>query len=344
MSKGKKESVLANIAEAEGNGARRSAVCDILGISVRTIERWEKNPSDDGRKNNRIANNNALSREEKDAVIEVACSPEFRDLSPNQIVPILAENGQYLASERTFFRILKKEGLLTHRSRAKAPERKRPDEIIATAPNQVWSWDISYLLSPIRGIYYYLYLILDIWDRSVVGWAVHEKEDGALAADLLNKACISNSVSQNCLTVHQDNGAPMISFEFLAMLSKWGKPSYSRPGVSDDNPFSESHFKTLKYRPNFPERFNSQDDADAWIKKYIHWYNTEHRHSGIGFVTPEQRRCGEDIAILEKRRDTYAKARAEHPERWSGNFRNWNRPTHVILNPRTKKKELHKVA
>jgi transposase InsO family protein len=239
---------------------------------------------------------------------------------------------------------LKREGLLTHRSKAKAPERKRPAEITAIAPNQVWSWDISYLLTLSRGVYLYLYLILDIWDRSVVGWAIHAVESGELAAVLLRETCIRQSVEPGALTVHQDNGGPMISGEFLGALSYWGEPSYSRPGVCDDNPFSESLFRTLKYRPGYPERFETIDDAKDWIRKFTDWYNTAHRHSGIGFVTPQQRRSGADIAILETRRATYQAARAAHPSRWSGDIRKWNRPESVTLNPRRAKKDRHQEA
>lgn len=329
--------ILQNVAEAQAQGARRSEACRILGCSVRTIERWETAAGSDGRRSNRFAVTNALTPEEEHNVIETACSPEFRDRSPNQIVPVLAERGLYIASERTFFRVLKKFGLLKHRSKAKAPARKKPDEIIATGPNQVWTWDISYFLTTVRGVYFYLYLILDIWDRSIVGWAVHEKEDGRLAGQLLNSACMRHGVEPGAITVHQDNGGPMLSFDFLAVLSRWGQASYSRPGVSDDNPYSESQFRTLKYRPDFPDRFDTIEEAGAWVESYAQWYHHVHRHSGIGFVTPLQRRTGVDIGILETRRKTYEKARSEHPERWSGNIRRWDRPEEVTLNPRKRK-------
>lgn len=252
--------VLELIAEARASGARKVAACAMAGTSMRTVQRWEKDPDDDGRRKNRFAVSNALTAEERKQVVDVACASDFRDLSPNQIVPILAEKGRYIASESTFYRLLRKAGLMTHRSKAKAPERRRPEEISANAPNQVWTWDITYLLTLTRGTFLYLYLILDIWDRSIVGWAVHETESGDLAADLLSETCIHRGVHPGKLTVHQDNGAPMISFEFLAALSHWGRASYSRPGVSDDNPFSESHFRTMKYRPDYPERFETIEE------------------------------------------------------------------------------------
>lgn len=333
------------LAEGKSAGIRLKKVCDALDVSVRTLQRWIKNPdAEDARKNNRFAANNALSKIEQNAALAVVCSPEFRDKSPNQIVPILAEKGLYIGSESTLYRLLRSAGLLTHRSKAKAPVRERPEELKATAPNQIWTWDISYLLSHVRGKYFYLYLILDIWDRSIVGWSVEEEESGLHAAELLRKTCIRQGVNAGELIVHQDNGAPMISFEFLAALSHWGRASYSRPGVSDDNPFSESQFKTLKYRPDFPERFATIEDAIAWVEKYVGWYSSEHRHSGIGFVTPQQRRDGTDIAILETRRRTYADARTAHPERWSRNIRKWDRPEIVFLNARKRKMDRQKEA
>lgn len=300
--------------------------------------RW-KNPDNnaDGRAENKFSATNRLTTSERQAVLDVACSAEFRDKSPTQIVPILAEKGQYLASESTFFRILHADGLMTHRSKSKAPERKRPDAIEATAPNQVWSWDISYLLTNARGVYFYLYVILDIWDRSIVGWSIEEQESGALAASLLEKTCKAQGIARGSLTVHQDNGAPMVSSEFLTMLTRYGKASYSRPGVSDDNAFSESHFRTLKYRPNYPDLFDSIDDARSWMTNFATWYNTEHRHSGIGFVTPSERRRGLDIEILARRRATYARAKASNPTRWSGKIRAWSRPEKVTLNARREK-------
>lgn len=326
-------------------GTTMKSACEFIGVGVRNVQRWRKSPeTEDGRRDNRFRTSNALSDQERERVVSVCCMPVFRDLSPRQIVPILAENGAYIASESTIYRILGALGLLVHRSRSKAPERKRPEAITATGPNQVWTWDISYLLTLSRGEYLYLYLILDIWDRSIVGWAVHPLESGAHGADLLRESCIRHEVKAGDLVVHQDNGGPMISGEFLAMLSRWGKSSYSRPGVCDDNAFSESLFRTLKYRPGYPEKFESIDTALEWMEWFVDWYNNHHRHSGIGLVTPMQRRLEQDIAILETRSVTYENARREHPERWSGNVRKWKRPNTVTLNDRDRKSDRRREA
>lgn len=186
--------------------------------------------------------------------------------------------------------------------------------------------------------------MLDIWDRSVVGWAIHESESGSLAADLLRESCMRQQVDRNILTVHQDNGAAMISSEFLSELGFWGRPSYSRPGVSDDNPYSEAMFRTVKYRSGFPGVFNTIKEAIVWMKDFIQWYNNEHRHSGIGFVTPMQKRRGEDVEIMEKRKATYLAARNDHPERWSRNIRRWEVTKEVTLNPRNRKKDRQREA
>ena len=340
-----RQKILEWIREAQRAGARKAVVCEFLGLSLRTVQRWSRGEvRDDGRRSNRFAVKNALAKKEQKQVVDTCCSPRFRDLSPNQIVPILAEEDVYLASESTFYRVLKAEGLQKHRSKAKAPKRERPEEITATGPNQVWTWDISYLLTTSRGVYFYLYLFLDIWDRSIVGWAIHDVESGEHAADLLRETCLRQGVHHGDLTVHQDNGAPMTSAEFLAMLSKWGRPSFSRPGVCDDNAFSESLFRTLKYRPAYPDRFESITDAREWMHAFADWYNNEHRHSAIKFVAPLERREGKDVAILKKRDATYKAAYQAHPERWSGKTRNWNRSGTVTLNKRNRKNTRQKEA
>lgn len=269
-------------------------------------------------------------------MLQVACSARFRDLSPKQIVPLLADDGTYLASESTFYRILQAEGRLAHRGRAKPPTHRRPDELVATGPNQVWCWDITYLPSAVRGKFFYCYTIIDLFSRKIVGRAVHDSESAMHAAVLIAVACAAEGVQRDQLTVHSDNGHPMKGATMLATLQKLGiVPSFSRPGVSDDNPFIESLYRTMKYRPEYPSRpFASLEAAEAWVIWFVGWYNDTHRHSSIGFVTPSQRHRGDDVLILHQRAATYEAARTKNPHRWSGACRSFKRIESVALNPR----------
>ena len=213
----------------------------------------------------------------------------------------------------------------------------------AHAPNQVWSWDITYLPSIIKWLYYYLYLIMDIFSRKVVGWSVHSSELSEHAACLIKQACIDEQVSEGQLILHSDNGSPMKGASMLAMLYDLGvMSSYSRPSVSNDNPFSESLFKTLKYHTTFPEvsLFASIEHARAWSERFVVWYNCEHLHSGLKYITPEQRHTGQASTIMENRKQIYERAKKQHPARWSGNTRNWDLPTAVILNPSSQHQQL----
>jgi transposase InsO family protein len=334
-----KHKVLKLVNRAIRSGAHLNKCCEILGVAEKTIQRWRNGPQEDRRKSNRVNRNNALSKSEIDEIIRVCCSAEYRDMNPNEIVAALAEKGIYIASERSMYRVLNKRNLLTHRSESKPPERSKPEELVATGPNQVWSWDITYLLRTVRGTFFYLYLIVDIWDRFIVGWSIHEKQYGYYAKELLNRTLIKYGIKKDQLTLHQDNGGPMISEDFLSLLEgRHVKPSYSRAGVCDDNPYSESLFKTLKYRPAYPKVFDNLEHANKYVEKFVEWYNNEHRHSKISFVTPSQRRNGEDINILKTRQKTYEMAYHRHPERWSKNIRNWSYIETVTLNPKKSKK------
>ena len=261
--------------------------------------------------------------------------PEYRDLPPKQIVPKLADDGIYLASESTFYRILREEWQLAHRERSRPATGGRPTERLATGPNQVYSWDITYVLCPIRGRFYYLYLVMDVWSRKIVGAAVHDRESSDFAADLIEEVCILHEIDPRGIVLHSDNGAPMKGSTMLATLQRLGiMASFSRPGVSDDNPFSESLFRTLKYRPEYPSApFESLEQARAWVALFVRWYNTAHLHSGINFVTPADRHDGREDAIFERRRGVYEAARKRHPERWSGSTRRWESVKEVRLNP-----------
>lgn len=324
------------IKEATEAGARRCKACEILGISLRTFQRWESmRGGGDRRKGPRNGPVNALSEAERALVVAVATSKLFCDLSPAQIVPILADASVYLASESTFYRILREERLLSHRGKAQAPRHHRPVELVATGPNEVWSWDITYLKSPVRGSYYYLYLVMDIWSRKIVGWAIHESEEADQAASLIREAAFREGIDPGKLVLHSDNGGPMKGATMLATLQWLGiVPSFSRPHVSDDNPYSESLFHTVKYWPEYPSGpFQSIETAREWMKRFVGWYNDEHRHSAIRFVTPSQKHDGEDRAILNLRKEVYEKAKKENPSRWSGEVRNWKPIEKVALNP-----------
>ncbi len=325
--------------EASKNGARLIPACETVGISKRTYERWCKDGevSEDGRKNAiRPEPKNKLSKEEYQSVLNIVTKSEFADLPPSQIVPALADRGIYIASESTMYRILRKENMQHHRGCAKAPERRNlPTTHIAYGPNQVWTWDITWLNTYTRGIYFKLYMIIDIYSRKIVGWEVWPEENGDLASELVERVLIAEKARGKALVLHSDNGAPMKSYtlksklEFLGVLS-----SYSRPRVSNDNPFSEAQFKTLKYRPGYPQDgFKSIEDAREWVAVFVDWYNNKHYHSGLNFLTPNSKHNKKDKEIMVHRRKVYNTARERHPQRFNKGIRNWTSPGAVALNP-----------
>lgn len=322
------------IEEAVASGARKDKACELLGLSVRTLQRWETN-LEDARRGPLTTPFNALTKEERQKLIEVANSSEYANLSPWQIVPQLADKGQYIASESTFYRVLKQENLLAHRSNSHAHKHSKPEELTATSPNEIWSWDITFLKASVKGSFYYLYLPMDVFSRAIVHWQVHEEQSDELAGEMIQEACRKQGILPGQITLHADNGGPMKGATMLATLQWLGvAPSFSRPRVSDDNPFSEAIFKTLKYAPSFPERgFASIEEAKEWVEKFVHWYNNVHLHSGINWVTPASRHDGLDQKILSKRHEVYQKAKTQHPNRWSGNTRNWSPVDQVTLNP-----------
>ena len=240
-----------------------------------------------------------------------------------------------MASESTFYRILREEGQLAHRQHARPARRHRPKEHVARGPNEVWSWDITYLRSPVRGVFYYLYLIVDIWSRKIVGWSLRHEESSEFARDLVKQAIEREDANPKKLALHADNGGPMKGSTLLAMLQRLGVvASFSRPGVSDDNPFSEALFRTMKYRPGFPRKpFESFAAALKWVEDFVHWYNNEHLHSAIRYVTPSDRHSGKESPLLANRHEVYTAARCRTPRRWTGNTRNWSPAGAVYLNP-----------
>lgn len=326
--------IVALIEEAVKRGARRARACAVVGVSVRTVERWRGPHPQDARQGPRATPANALTATERADVLALVNSPAYRDASPHQIVPQLADTGVYVASESTMYRLLREARQLAHRGRTQAPVRREVPAHQATGPQQVWSWDITYLKSPVRGVFWYLYLIMDIWSRRIMGWAVHPTQSDAHAAALFTTVCHAHEVTTPGLVLHADNGGPMKGATMLATLERLGVvPSFSRPRVSDDNPYSEALFRTLKYCPAFPTQpFLDLDAARAWVTAFVTWYNAQHQHSAIQFVTPDDRHAGRDIAILAQRTTVYQTARATKPERWRGTTRDWSRPTTVYLN------------
>jgi transposase InsO family protein len=279
----------------------------------------------------------ALTEDERQEIIRVCNTPEYRSLPPSQIVPRLVDQGIYIASESTFYRVLREAEQCHHRGRSNRPQAvAKPKSHLATQPNQVWSWDITFLRSNVKGEFYRLYAIEDVFSRKIVGWEIHMNESAEHAATLITMACLANSIEPNQLVLHSDNGSPMKGATMLATLQRLGVvPSFSRPAVSDDNPYSEGLFRTLKYCPQYPSKpFDSIQAARSWVHTFVQWYNHEHRHSGIDFVTPSQRHEGQDIALLRQRTAVYEQAKARHPLRWRNRkVRNWSHISEVWLNP-----------
>lgn len=323
------------IDDAVTSGARRNRACHTLGLSVRTVERWRGAHPHDAREGPHHAPANQLTDDERATILATINSAPYRNLSPHQIVPLLADDGLFIASESTIYRLLRAEQMLIHRGRAAAPVRRHKPIHTATGPNQLWSWDITYLRTPVRGMFWYLYLIMDVWSRKIVGWAVYAEQRDDLASDLFIATCERHGLHPHGIVLHSDNGSPMKGATMQITLERLGVvPSFSRPGVSDDNPFSESLFRTLKYRPEYPAPpFPTITDAIEWMTSFAQWYNHEHRHSGIRFVTPDDRHSGREQQILEQRRAVYARARNHRPDRWSRNTRNWTLIADVYLNP-----------
>lgn len=332
--------IIDDIGEARRQGARLEPACEVIGISLRTFRRWLQggDVKADGRPDAvRPPPVQRLSDEERAQVLEICNEPRFASLPPSQIVPRLADEGTYLASESTFYRVLHEANQQHHRGRADAPSRKAPSSHEATGPNQLWCWDITYLPSGVRGLYFYLYLVLDVFSRKIVGWEVYGTESGEHASELLRRTALNEAIQtwKQPLVLHSDNGSPMKSATLLATLQWLGvTPSTSRPRVSNDNAYAESVFRTCKYRPEYPSGgFETLDVARMWVNRFVQWYNREHRHSGLNFVTPEQRHSGVAGTIMKQRVAVYEAARERNPKRWSRNIRDWSLPDSVWLNP-----------
>ena len=258
----------------------------------------------------------SLTPEERQQVRDVLYSEPFRDRAPAEVVATLLDQGQYLCSERTMYRVLKAQHPVQDRRRQRThPEYKKP-ELVALQPNRVWSWDITKLHGP-SGVHYHLYVILDIFSRYVVAWMVAERESADLAQRLIHQACSQQNIDYGHLTLHADRGSSMASWKVAQLLACLGVyKSHGRPRVSNDNPYSESQFKTLKYWPDFPDRFHSQHQALDFCRRFFAWYNHEHRHSGIAYLTPYDVHTGQTAAVLSQRQTVLEAAHNRFPDRF----------------------------
>ena len=299
---------------AKGSGVVRA--CAAIGVPRASFYRWRRGAPVCQVRQAR-PHPRSLSEEERHAVVETLHSDRFVDQAPAAVYATLLDEGRYLCSPRTMYRILDAHGeVRERRNQLRHPVYEKP-ELLATGPNQVWSWDITKLLGPAKWTYFYLYVILDIFSRYAVGWMVAHRESAVLAKRLIEETCRKQGIVPGQLTVHADRGSSMRSKPVALLLSDLGvTKTHSRPHVSNDNPYSESQFKTLKYRPDFPKRFGSIEDGRAFCQKFFPWYNVEHRHSGIGFLTPEVVHFGRAASAIEARAQVLAGMYAAHPERF----------------------------
>lgn len=321
-----------------------SRCAEVVGISARTLQRWgcDEDGGEDRRRGPNTVPGNKLSEHEERRLLRVLTSPEYRDLSPRQVIPALAEEGTYIASEATAYRVLHKHDMQKHRTNKRPPTSKKPDELVATAPNQVLCWDITYLKRNVLGTFFYLYLVTDIYSRRIVAARVYDAEDDERATELFTEVIEREGLVPGETTLHADNGNAMKGATLKATLERLGVlTSYSRPRVSDDNPYVESLFGTMKTRVGYPKKpFATLAEAQAWVDRFVCWYNEVHRHSALNWVTPIARHTGAERALLRRREATYRQARQRHPQRWSRHIRDCSPAPAVTLNPRKKSKEL----
>jgi len=276
----------------------------------------------------------ALKPQEKERVRQVLNSEPFQDRAPREVYAALLDEGQYLCSWRTMYRILNEHQLVCERrNQLRHPTYTKP-ELLASGPNQLWSWDITKLRGPAKWTYYSLYTILDVFSRYVVGWLIAERESARLAEQLIGETCAKQGIEPDQLTLHADRGSAMIAKTVALLLADLGvTKTHSRPHVSNDNPYSESQFKTMKYRPSYPDRFGSIQDARAWARLFFHWYNHQHYHTGLALLTPATVHYGQAQAVLERRQETLRAAYVAHPERFvRGVPRPPSLPTAVWIN------------
>jgi putative transposase len=308
--------------------------CEVVGISLRTLQRWKREGLKDMRKGSQKRVVRKLSPERRAEVLSVCNSEKYRDSTPHEIVPMLLDEGRYVASVRTMYRVLKEEKMLHLRNGSKRrKKRSKPPERRASQPNTVWCWDITWMPSHVKGIFYYAYVIIDIFDRFIVGWTVHEEESEEHSKDLFENLSRGRNIAFEYL--HADNGSPMRGTTLVTFLKSIEvQASFNRPRTSNDNPFIESFFKTMKYTPGYPLKFRDMSHAREWMADFVNWYNTQHLHSSIGFVTPSQMRNGEAQEIFRKRNEVIKQAKKENPECWgSRETIQWKPVDEVVLNP-----------
>lgn len=329
--------ILGLLREAHAGGARLAPACRIVGLSPRTVERWKRAPDGgDQRCGPHQRPGNALTPAETAQVLAVMTSPRYAGLSPKQLVPHLADAGLYLASESTMYRLQRRHGLRAQpRPLTRSHVTRATTVHTARGPNQVWSWDITWLPTVVRGQFLFLYLVMDVWSRRIVGWTIASRESPDIAAQLITQICEDGAVDPRGLVLHSDNGKPMRGATMVSTLQWLGiVPSFSRPHVSDDNPYSEALFRTLKHAPAYPRLpFANLASAQRWVARFVAWYNGSHRHSAIRYVTPDERHFGRERRVLDQRHDLYQRARNSNPERWTGHTRNWSSIELVVLNP-----------
>ena len=316
-------------------GAGLEAACAALGLCMRTLQRWRIHQQDGRPGAHRAAPRNKLSQAQRQAVLAAANRPEFASLTPHQIVPRLADEGVYLASESTIYRLLRAAGQQHVRGRAKPATRRPITTHRASGPNQVWCWDITWLPTTVKGRFFYWYMVKDIYSRKLVANEVHEVECSEHASQLLQQACLRERTAGKPLVLHSDNGSAMKGVNMRAMMDVLGvSSSFSRPRVSNDNAYAEALFRTAKYCPLWPEKpFDTLEQARQWVMEFVQWYNLEHRHSGLNYVTPQRRHDGQANALLSKRTAVYELARKRYPLRWIGCPRDWTLEDMVYLNP-----------
>ena len=322
--------ILGIMQKAKTDEIRQGTICSGIGIGIRTLQNWRKEGLLDKRKGALKAVHNKFSETEERKIQEKACSYKYKDKTPGEIVAELAEAGEYIGSTSSIYRVFKRSNLVILNRRQRRRSKAVLAEIKAKKSDEQWSWDISYLKTTVRGKYYYLYLFTDIWDRYIVGWEIHEEESGELAKELFRK--ISERLNVKGIKLHSDNGSPMRSTTFRAVLEKLEViQTFSRPSVSNDNAFSESLFSTLKRKAGYPKKFNTLEEAREWMAKFVDWYNNEHMHTRLNYITPAARRNGKYLEIFKKRNETFENARSAHPERWSGKIKVWEIEQEVFL-------------